>query len=71
MGEREYPQINGYRLRELKISRGLMLRRLERVSAVPYERLNTLEPGGGAVKEGMIEELADALDAEPSELLAD
>ena len=71
MGEREYPQINGYRLRELRISRGLMLRRLERASAVPCERLNELEPGGGAVKEDTIEELADALGAELSELLAD
>jgi hypothetical protein len=30
-----------------------------------------LESGGGAVEEGTIEELADALGAEPSGLLAD
>ena len=53
------------------MSRGLTLRRLEQASAVPYERLNELESGGGAVEEGTIEELAeelaDALGAEPSE----
>jgi transcriptional regulator with XRE-family HTH domain len=70
MGEREYPEINGERLRELRMSRGLTLRRLEQATGVPYDRLSELELGGAA-EEGTIEELADALDIEPSELLAD
>ena len=71
MGEREYPEINGERLRELRMSRGLTLRRLEQASGVPYERLNELELGGGAAEDSTIEELVDALDVEPSELLAE
>ncbi len=53
------------------MSRGLTLRRLEQASAVPYDRLNELELSGGTAEDSTIEELADALDVEPSEFLAD
>ena len=71
MGEREYPEINGERLQEIRMSRGLTLRRLEQASGVPHDRLNELEMGGGAAEESTIEDLAEALDVEASEFLVD
>ena len=71
MAQGEYAEINGERLRELRMSRGLTLRRLEQHSGVSYERLDELELGGGVVDDDTIEMLAEALDVEPSELLAD
>ena len=70
MAEGEYSQIDGERLREIRMSRGLTLRRLEQHSGVSYERLDELELGGGVVDGDTIEMLAEALDVEPSELLA-
>ena len=58
-------------MRELRLSRGLTLRRLEQASGIPYEHLNELEEGGEAEEEDTVEALADALDVDPSELLAD
>ena len=71
MAEEEYSQIDGERLREIRMSRGLTLRRLEQHSGVSYEHLDELELGGGVVDGDTIEMLAEALDVEPSELLAD
>ncbi|MDQ3590271.1 MAG: helix-turn-helix domain-containing protein [Actinomycetota bacterium] len=71
MAEGEYSQIDGERLREIRMSRGLTLRRLEQHSGVSYERLNELELGGGVADGDTIEMLAEALDVEPSELLTD
>ena len=71
MVEREYSEINGERLREIKMSRGLTARRLEEHSGVSYERINELELGGGVADDDTIDMLAETLDVEPSELLAD
>ena len=71
MAEGEYSQIDGERLREIRMSRGLTLRRLEQHSGVSYERLDELELGGGVVDGDTIEMLAEALDVEPSELFTD
>ena len=71
MTEGEYSEINGERLREIRMSRGLTLRRLEQHSGVSYERINELELGGGVAEGDTIEKLAEALDVEPSELLAE
>ena len=71
MAEGEYSEINGERLQEIRMSRGLTLRRLEQHSGVSYERLNELELGGGVAEDDTIEKLAEALDVEPSELLAE
>ncbi len=71
MAEGEYSEINEEPLREISMSRGLMLRRLEQHSGVSYERLNELELGGGVADGDTIDMLAEALDVEPSELLAD
>jgi len=53
------------------MSRGLTPRRLEEHSGVSYERIIELELGGGGAEGDTIEKLADALDIEPSELLAE
>ena len=58
-------------MQELRMSRGFTLRRLEQHSGVSYEVINELELGGGVADEDTIEMLAEALDVEPSELLAD
>ena len=71
MAEGEYSEINGERLQEIRMSRGLTLHRLEQHSGVSYERINELELGGGVAKGDTIEKLAEALDVEPSELLAE
>lgn len=71
MGEEGYPQVNGERLQQIRMSRGLTLRRLEQASGVPYDLLNELELGGGAADEATIGGLAETLDVEPSEFLAD
>jgi transcriptional regulator with XRE-family HTH domain len=71
MTEGEYSKINGERLQEIRMSRGLTLRRLEQHSGVSYERINELELGGGVAEGDTIEKLAEALDVEPSELLAE
>jgi transcriptional regulator with XRE-family HTH domain len=47
MAEREYSEIDGERLQEIRMSRGFTLRRLEIHSGVSYERINELELGGG------------------------
>jgi transcriptional regulator with XRE-family HTH domain len=71
MTEGEYSEINGERLQEIRMSRGLTLRRLEQHSGVSYEHINELELGGGVAEGDTIEKLAEALDVEPSELLAE
>jgi transcriptional regulator with XRE-family HTH domain len=71
MVESEFLGVNGERLRELRMSRGLTLRRLEAHSGVSYERINELELGGGVAEDDTVEKLAEALSVEPSELLAE
>ncbi len=71
MAEGEHSQINGERLREIRMSRGLTLRRLEQHSGVSYERIDELELGGGVADDDTVEMLAEALGVEPTELLAE
>jgi transcriptional regulator with XRE-family HTH domain len=71
MAEREYSELDGERLQEIRMSRGFTLGRLEIQSGVSYERINELELGGGVADGDTIEKLAEALDVEPSELLAE
>ena len=71
MEEREPSEVNGDRLREIRMSRGLTPRRLEEHSGVSYERINELELGGGVLEVDTVEKLAEALDVEPEELLAE
>ena len=71
MEERESSEINGERLRDLRMSRGLTPRRLEEHSGVSYEIINELELNGGIAEGDTIEKLCEALDVEPSDLLAE
>jgi transcriptional regulator with XRE-family HTH domain len=71
MVDGESSGVNGERLREIRMSRGLTPRRLEEHSGVSYERINELELGGGVADGDTVEKLAEALDVEPSELLAE
>lgn len=69
MEEKESLEVNGERLREIRMSRGLTPRRLEEHSGVPYERINELELGGEVAEGDTVEKLAEALEVEPLELL--
>ncbi|HEV2093943.1 MAG TPA: helix-turn-helix transcriptional regulator [Rubrobacter sp.] len=71
MEERESSEVNGERLRDIRMSRGLTPRRLEEHSGVSYEHINELELGGGVAEGETVEKLAEALDVEPSELLVE
>jgi transcriptional regulator with XRE-family HTH domain len=71
MEERESSEVNGERLRELRMSRGFTPHRLEEHSGVSFERINELELGGEIAEGDTVEKLAEALDVEPSELLAE
>jgi transcriptional regulator with XRE-family HTH domain len=71
MEEREASEVNGDRLREIRMSRGLTPRRLEEHSEVSYEVITELEVGGGVAEGDTLEKLAEALDVEPEELLAE
>ncbi len=69
MGTRKYPAINGEKLREIRVSKALSLRRLEEISGVSFDRINKLELNGGSVRPSTIHKLAEALDIEPTELV--
>lgn len=71
MEDRESLEVNGERLQEIRMSRGLTPRRLEEHSEVPYELIIELELGGGVAEGETVEKLAEALDVEPSELLVE
>jgi transcriptional regulator with XRE-family HTH domain len=71
MVEKEYPEINGERLREIRMSRGLTVGRLGQAIGVSFERINELELGGGGAEDSTIQKLAEALDVEPAELLVE
>jgi transcriptional regulator with XRE-family HTH domain len=71
MEERESLEVNGERLRELRMSRGYTPRRLAEHSGVSYELITELELGSGVAEGEAVENLCEALDIEPSELLAE
>ena len=50
MVESEFSGVNGERLREIRMSRGLTLRRLEQASGVRHERPSEPELGGGGAE---------------------
>ena len=69
MKQRKYPQINGERLREIRVSNVLTLRKLEKMSGVAYDRISKLELHGGNVRPSTIHRLSGALGVDPKELL--
>lgn len=69
MSQTKYPEINGERLREIRLSKALTLRGLGEKSGVAFDRINKLELRGGAARPSTICKLAEALDVEPSDLI--
>jgi XRE family transcriptional regulator, regulator of sulfur utilization len=62
-------EVNGQRLRELRVERALSLRALGERSGVAYDTINKLELGQRPARLSTIRKLADALGAEPRELM--
>jgi transcriptional regulator with XRE-family HTH domain len=61
--------INGQRLRELRVERALTLRALAEESGVSFDTINKLELGQRRARLSTIRKLAGALDVEPKELM--
>ena len=69
MGRKKYPEIDGSRLREIRVSKLLTLRTLGEMSGVSYDRISKLELHGGPVRPTTIRKLAEALGVDPAELV--
>jgi transcriptional regulator with XRE-family HTH domain len=61
--------VNGHRLRRLRVERALTLRALAERSGVSYDTINKLELGQRPARLSTIRKLADALNVEPRELM--
>jgi transcriptional regulator with XRE-family HTH domain len=62
-------EINGQRLRELRVEKALSLRALGERSSVSFDTINKLELGQRLAGLSTIRKLADALGVEPKELM--
>jgi transcriptional regulator with XRE-family HTH domain len=62
-------EVNGYRLRELRVQQALSLRALAERSSVAFDTINKLELGYRPARLVTIRKLADALDVEPKKLM--
>jgi transcriptional regulator with XRE-family HTH domain len=62
-------EVDGQRLRELRVERALSLRALGERSGVAYDTINKLELGQRPARLATIRKLADALSVEPRELM--
>jgi XRE family transcriptional regulator, regulator of sulfur utilization len=62
-------EVNGQRLRQLRIERALSLRALAQRSGVAFDTINKLELGHRPARLVTIHKLADALGVEPKELM--
>ena len=61
--------VNGQRLRELRVEKALSLRALGRRTGVAYDTINKLELGHRPARLSTIRKLAEALGVEPKELM--
>jgi transcriptional regulator with XRE-family HTH domain len=61
--------VNGQRLRQLRVERALTLRALAERSSVSYDTINKLELGQRPARLSTIRKLAEALGVEPKELM--
>ena len=61
--------MDGERLRQLRVERALSLRALKERSGVAYDTINKLENGHRPARLTTIRKLAEALGAEPKELM--
>ena len=62
-------QVDGKRLRQLRVEQALTLRALGVMSGVAYDTINKLELGRRPAHASTIRRLADALNVEPRELM--
>ena len=62
-------QVDGKRLRQLRVEQALTLRALGVMSSVAYDTINKLELGRRPAHASTIRRLADALNVEPRELM--
>jgi transcriptional regulator with XRE-family HTH domain len=62
-------EVNGQRLRQLRVERALSLRALAERSGVAFDTINKLELGYRPARLVTIRKLADALRVEPKELM--
>ncbi len=62
-------EVDGRRLRELRVERALTLRALGEESGVAYDTINKLELGRRPARLSTIRKLAGALRVEPKELM--
>jgi transcriptional regulator with XRE-family HTH domain len=62
-------EVDGQRLRELRVQRALSSRALGERSDVSFATINNLENGNRPARLATIRKLAEALDVEPKELM--
>jgi transcriptional regulator with XRE-family HTH domain len=62
-------EVDGQRLRQLRVQRALSLRALAQRSGVAFDTINKLELGHRPARLVTIRKLADALGVEPKELM--
>jgi transcriptional regulator with XRE-family HTH domain len=62
-------EVDGQRLRQLRVERALSLRALAQRSGVAFDTINKLELGHRPARLVTIRKLADALGVEPKELM--
>ena len=62
-------EVDGQRLRELRVQRALSLRALGERSGVSFATINNLENGNRPARLVTIRKLAEALEVEPKELM--
>ncbi len=62
-------EVDGQKLRQLRVEKALSLRALKERSGVAYDTINKLENGNRPARLVTIRKLAEALDVEPKELM--
>jgi transcriptional regulator with XRE-family HTH domain len=62
-------EVNGQRLRQLRVEKALSLRALAQRSGVAFDTINKLELGHRPARLVTIRKLAEALGVEPKELM--
>jgi transcriptional regulator with XRE-family HTH domain len=62
-------EVDGQRLRELRVQRALSLRALGERSGVSFATINNLENGNRPARLATIRKLAEALEVDPIELM--
>jgi XRE family transcriptional regulator, fatty acid utilization regulator len=62
-------EVDGERLRQLRVQKALSLRALGEITGVAFDTISKLENGRRPARLVTIRKLADALDVEPRELM--